>query len=169
MGRVRRIHFLTYNIYRIYTNNTKELITKLPSTITRYSDNAKLENVKSYIVEIDLPEAIDINEYVLKSESEMFASAYSNTTDIISQYVPVLSPSVTVYPTIASDYVYVHVSNIPEYTITLFDQAGKLVYTAVCSGATIQSIDISKLPKATYNIRIESSNLELFKNRIVVK
>ena len=163
------IHFLTYNIYRIYTNNTKELITKLPSTITRYSDNAKLENVKSYIVEIDLPEAIDVNEYVLKSESEMFASAYSNTTDIISQYVPVLSHSVAVYPTVANDYVYVHVSNIPEYSITLFDQAGKLVYTAVCSGATIQAIDISKLPQATYNIRIESSNLELFKSRIVVK
>ncbi len=140
----------TYAIHRILGNDTT--IIRVSSRISYYFDANPPKGVK-YFVAVEMPEAFNVNNYLLKAESGPFSLAISNIAEseqsVNIENEPAVFNQISVYPTIVKDVVTVNVGN-KQAQVSVFSIIGEKLYSAEVSQTA--EIDMSAMPHGIYTV-----------------
>ena len=158
------INFYTYSIYRNSKLKGMELIKRIPSSITRYTDLTPPNDVTAYYVSIELPDTIYPKR--LKADSGPFSQSLSNLAESKFVDVALQTPEVvTISPNPAKDFVVVSISTNQPLTVDVVDVLGREV--AAQSGTGSVKFDCSTFGKGLYIVKVLSGGALITRTLVV--
>ncbi|RUT73140.1 two-component regulator propeller domain-containing protein [Ancylomarina longa] len=167
------LDFDTYYIYRGTSVDQMELLTSISDSESKYIDNnAPEEEFLYYVLQIEAPDVCEPN--VLKSSFEEYGVSRSNTIDAGNKVTGIkdkdeMVDAITIYPNPMVDRSYAEFKNsdFKEYTLSVIDSRGSVVYLQ--RGITGNKVEIPRGNLATGQYIIELRGEKIFRGRLIVK
>ena len=157
------VTFYSYVIFKQTADGIEE-IKRVPASITRYTDISPSSDIINYIVGIELPDTININEPLLKHESGPFSLAMSNIAEVETGITTVHEQTIQIYPTITKSDITIQFNEPLDAEILIISSQGLIVNKTHNSNANLKKISLKNLPKGIYTVQVNYNNIYISRN-----